>query len=302
MTQALVKAFCGACGKTYRVPDGDGTYRCKACGGSVRATAGPPAARPRPELPPTRPRPVRSRAFVCSACGGIWPTAKESCPECGAKHAKRGAAEVTPELLERSRLTDAIESGHNAVKGVQALYLLGAAFGAIGGFVSIPVLAADPQRSNGSLIFLCSFNAVYVLLSLVGAIQMPFRPVPWTVLNAVWCTFSMGLKALVVLVAFSVGQAIALLVKILWAVLLWIAAVWAFRYSRLVRAHPELCIVQRIQGSMHRSHGAVMLESPEQVREAWRQKRIKANRQSWLAAGLACLVYAGEFWLIVRMR
>ena len=39
MIQETVRApaRCEGCGKSYRVPDADRTYSCKACGGRVRA-------------------------------------------------------------------------------------------------------------------------------------------------------------------------------------------------------------------------------------------------------------------------
>lgn len=45
-SSASVTGTCGSCGKTFRLPDAERTYRCKECGGAVRASGTPATAVP----------------------------------------------------------------------------------------------------------------------------------------------------------------------------------------------------------------------------------------------------------------
>jgi hypothetical protein len=69
MTRPPIRAACGDCGQSYRVPAAGRSYACKACGGEVRATdeqdaLAPVLSRRRPADPargiPVRPEPART--------------------------------------------------------------------------------------------------------------------------------------------------------------------------------------------------------------------------------------------------
>ena len=93
MTRPPIRAACGDCGQSYRVPAAGRTYRCKACGGEVRAQEEqhalapvlsgrrPPAevrrkpARTRPAPGPGEAAPVRRRGRRLDRSGGgkrLW--------------------------------------------------------------------------------------------------------------------------------------------------------------------------------------------------------------------------------------
>jgi hypothetical protein len=70
----MIQATCPGCGKVWQVPHADRIYKCRACGGDVRAEAVVEETQPPP--PP--------ETVVCAICKSENPAGQRYCTECGA--------------------------------------------------------------------------------------------------------------------------------------------------------------------------------------------------------------------------
>jgi hypothetical protein len=200
----VTPAICDGCGKTWQVPASGRTYKCRACGGTVRAaeSAPAPAAPPQAEPPAT---------VTCAICKSGNDAAQRSCRECGAPldaSAQSPAAAVAGDQVDARIRAGEVKGAREILQAGRSLFLTNAvlmlliggislmkvphpiAIGVCGGMAAIFVVAAiriarEPFVWSVLAASLMTLNfAAYVFSAVVDGFH-PLR-ILWTVLIGSW--------------------------------------------------------------------------------------------------------------------
>ena len=254
-----VHARCEGCDKGYRVPDPDRTYTCKQCGGTVRAGS-----------PPEDP-------------GGAANAADEL---------------ESLQLTTRQEAARELKREYKWIVAVTWLYRLGAA--AYAGVTLVAVLALKSTSVPlGPGIVVVVLSTLLTVLMLMGAIQILFQPLAWTVAIASMATL--------VSVVHALGPnplGLALLWSSAWAALVWIAVVPTLRFQRLLARHKDLYILQRASQRTRRTLKHDSFKSlHERLMGVMRRARRHAWRVSVTASALICVASAlGSTAVLAKLR
>jgi len=201
----MIRGACEDCGKRYKgLPSADRTYRCKECGGTVRAAdgSGEPAEEPRePAVDPT-----------------------DAPVEMSLRLTGRGEMEAATAGSTAHRV---LQQAYSAAGTVRVLYWLNAAIMGLG---LLALIALIPPSVPGFAVVVGGGAAVFVLY-VVGALMVLRHPLLWSLLLA--CT-----QTLLVLLNLMVDR--LPLLELLMFVFLWVAVVPAVRLHKLLRRDEAL--------------------------------------------------------------
>lgn len=267
----MQRAACEDCGKTFRVPEPERTYTCRACGGTVRAA-------PRVEEPELQP--------ACDACGAILVGEPSFCEECGAavgeppapsRRARDGRDDH--DGTERRRAASELVRAHRWIKLLRVFYVINAVLFGLLLAGAIFALSA-PELPVGAVVLMIGLLAGATALFVVGAIQIAFQPFLWAVLLAAASTLVRALELAIEPQLNWIGLA--------WTALLWAAVIPTVPTRRLMREHPDLYIAQRIHGTQRSRHGG----GRDRRAHARRQTADATRRARRWSAGAAAAVLA----------
>ena len=281
------QALCEGCGRRYRVPDPSRSYKCKACGGTVRV----PAVSAEPdELEGT---------IACPKCRAINVHDAHFCAECGgvlgpSKPPHHGEAAMEA----RREANDALRRGYAWIGAITWLYRLGVLAYALVTVFAIGALArADVPLEGGVLVV--GVTALLTVLMLMGTIQLLFRPFLWTVVIAVVAS---GVAALHYVGPNPLG--LMFLWTVAWAALFWAAVLPTRRFRRLIEEHKDLYILHHASRQTKRSlEGRSAHERHERLLGVMRRAGLRAWKVSLAAAvTLAALSAFGTYTVVTSFR
>lgn len=143
MTETSYIGACDSCGKRFRLPDSSKAFRCKACGGTVRASADDEPAAPSP--PPERPaREAGSAGRAATRRGGARDGAED-----GAERPRGSARRRQAETQSRT--------GWYILGGVMALIAVGGALHGLG--LTSALTGAEDDIDEVMLSFVADWEA-----------------------------------------------------------------------------------------------------------------------------------------------
>ncbi len=264
-------ARCKACSKTYRIPDPQRAYVCKACGGPVRAieVKGPAADLDREGL------------VLCNDCQTLNPVEAEACFECGAD--LEGALVVEDEgeaadVLHEAK--SAFRRAHRWSRWIAVTYHAGALAYAVATLFAVFALA-DPQVPKEEGLLVVGLTVAMSVLMGTAALHLSFQPFAWTL--------AVALLASGVAVVHTVGPnpyGAALLGSAAWAVLSWILLIPAWKFQSGIRHHKDLYIL--CQASLQTKQ-SVRGRSPGERHERLLRAMRRADRRAWKLSAVAAV-------------
>lgn len=289
-------ARCADCGKTYRVPNRARAYRCKACGGSVRAEHGEPAAEELGQLRQAR-EDVDAQVVSCPGCLALNSREARTCIACDEP---LDALEEDREAIaaRRREVNDELRRAHQWIGAVTWAYRLGALAYVVATFFAIVALARTDVPLRPGILVVGLTTLLSVLLA-IGAIQILFRPFLWTLVIAVLAT--------AVSVIHHVGPnplGIGLVGSAAWAALAWLALVPTWRFQQLMQRHKDLYILHHASAQTRRAlKGHTAEDRHARLVDAMRRAAWRAWGASVTAAlGVVLLGAAGTWMVVTNLR
>jgi hypothetical protein len=285
----MATATCEKCGKAYRVPDAARAYRCRACGGSVRAGAATGAA--------DKPAAAEgAQGLACPSCGAPNSPGARFCEGCGARLGPDGDASRRSAREEAERTLAGRELG-KALRAIQAVRMFYVANAMVSGIFLAMFLfafaAGNVEADNETLAnVLVAFYSGFLLVCLIGIWQVVAQPFFWSVLIAsIWTL----LKAIDLAIY---GPASLLSLGTLWTAGTWVAVAATAPVRRLLREYPDLRISKRLKGQRPSvQRGDVVTRAKEKARESRARDRRQRLVFGAIAAGLMIAVFAGlQYW------
>lgn len=283
----MAHARCDSCGKAYRVSQPERTYRCKACGGAVRAIVEEESTVAAVAADPDEAKPggiadadAAKGGPTCKACGSPNRESARFCKACGAALDGEAAGEpqAPAEKTRMDRLLAAKELNetYRLLKSLRALYAIGAvAWGAVfalGAVGLYRVLFTDAIEDAGPIWLLFARSAVGLAISIVGAVKILSQPFFWSLLIASTNTLNAAVSIA------QGGLSIGAVVSLVWSALLWLGVERASRVRHLLREYPDLWVSRRMKGEITAvdSESASTRRSAEAVQARRREKKRNA--------------------------
>jgi hypothetical protein len=284
-----VQAACADCGKTFRVPDASRTYRCKACGGTVRAGAAP----------------AFDDLAACAACDALNPPESRYCGECGAEldPGPDAGTERAPAGRRGKRVPDeqrrAASDLLRSFKSVRLVGVLFRVFAVVHGLGTIGAVLAlrDDAVPLGTGLLRVGISAAVTTFLVAGAVLIRFQPFFWTVAIASLATIDLAFLALQDGISW-----IVLGVKAAIALVFWAAVVPTVRHRQLVRRWPDLYIAQRIHGTQRSRKIGGRGDDPAGARRVLAEATARGWRTAGVAAAAVVALTALGTWRTVEAR
>jgi len=283
--QTRASARCQECNALYHVPEADGTYRCKACGGEVRAAGARESA--------------IGSTVTCPDCKAINANGAHFCAECGVvlAHSRRVSdGEEATRLRQEAAST--LRRAYRWIDGVTWLYRVGALAYAVAAAFAVGALARTDVPVEGGVLVVVLTTLLSVLM-LMGSLHILFKPFVWTVLIALLAT----LASVVHLVGPN-PLGLAFLASASWAAVAWAALLPTFRFRRLIREHTDLYILHHAGKQTRRSlKGHFAKERHERLLTAMHRAAKRAWRISTTVAAAVCIASGlGTYAVVSSMR
>ena len=272
------QGVCEGCGKAYRVPSAERTYRCKACGGTVRVGAGTP---PAPGLDET-----------CPSCQAVVVGDSDYCEECGAPLSRAAVEDEKEKRLGASR------DMHKALKRIRQLRRLFALFGVLAGFAAVGLFASAlaasrlEDRSEALVLMLLTvMQGGVAAVAVTAAIRIDREPFLWALLMA--C-----IQTLLVVMGIAFGA--VGICPFLFAVTFWGGVVAIAPVKRLVEEYPDLRVARRLKGETPRRAVSSTARRSRAPRASERRSGRRPVPIVPIVAGAVVLALAG-LWLGVHL-
>lgn len=284
-----VRARCESCHRAYRVSRADRLYRCKACGGTVRAVAEEEAGDS-----------ALAGTLTCESCHAVNLHDARFCAECGAVLTGSGEPPHLGEegLRARHEANLALKRGHVGIVAVAWLYRLGSlAYAVVTLFAVLALARREVPLREGVLVV--GMTTMLACLLLAGAIQILFQPFLWALVIAVLST------AVTLVHLFGPNPlGLALPCSAAWTVLAWAAVAPTWRFRRLMREHLDLYILHHASVKTRRSlKGHSASERHERLVRVMHRAALRAWKLSAAVAVALVLASAlGTRFVVTQQR
>ena len=212
--------------------------------------------------------PDPDRTYTCKHCGGTVRAGAQPQDH----DAEHGVEELEIASLTRQEAARELKREYRWIVAITWLYRLGTlAYAAVTLVAVLALKSTEVPLGPGILVVVLS--TLLTVLMLMGAIQILFQPLAWTVAIAVVATL--------VSVVHAIGPnplGLALFFSAAWSALVWIAVVPTLRFQRLIARHEDLYILQQSSPRTRRSlkHG-----SPRHLHERLMDVLRRARRHAW---------------------
>lgn len=273
-TSAHVHARCEECNHAFRIPHADRTYKCKTCGGVVRAVDEPADAS----------SVLIEGTVTCTECNAVNPGGLHFCNECGASLEPSDPLPGSDAHIRlRKQAAGALKRAHAWINGLAIMYRIGAVAYIVATVFAVLALARpDVPREAGLLVV--ALTTLLSVMLLMGALHILFKPFVWTCAIAVVAT--------VISIVHFVGVdplGVASLASAVWAVLAWAALVPTFKFRQLIAHHKDLYIIQHSSAQTRRS---LRDRSAHERHERLLSRMRRAARRTWMlsTAIATCLI------------
>ena len=275
-TQTAVRAQCEQCAATYHVPSTERTYKCKACDGTVRATAqndGTASTDP----------PVLAGTLTCPACEVINLGGLHYCSECGMSlpESPPGTESKAGRRL-RQEAADALKRVTRGFQIVTWTYHGGAIAYAVATVLAVIALARPDVPITGGIVVVGLTTLLSVLFGM-GALHAHFKPFAWTVAIAVATTATT--------VTHLVGPNpfdLAVFGSAVWTLVAFAFLVPTYSFRKQIRKQRDLYVMHFASSETRRS---LRGRSAEERHERLMQVLRRSGLRTWLlSVTTACLV------------
>ncbi len=277
-------ARCADCQQTFRVAAADRAYTCRACGGTVRAVTAVHHL---------------EGTVTCAQCSAINVHNAQFCAGCHALLGESPAVRVTGEEMRlRREASSELRRGYRWITAVSWLFRLGAV-----GYAAVTVVAVMALRSTevpvGPGVLVVALATLLTVTMLMGAIQILFQPLLWTVVVAALAT--------AVTVAHLIGPnplGLASVWSGAWAIGFWAAVLPMWRFRRLMAAHTDLYIAHH---ASHQTKRSLEGRSPAERHERLVRAMRRASQRAWSisavsAVGLCLVSGLGAYLVWANLR
>lgn len=270
----MSQAACDRCQTVFQVPDLTRTYRCRKCGGAIRAEDPQPAddadAGP-------------AESSVCEACGEQVDPAAAFCEACGVALSDEAGADPDERRVANRELAKA----KDAAGVVRTFYLLGAVLAGVSVIAMLALLVMFPVTP--ALLLLTAIALVALCGYVMGVRSVMLRPMLWSVLIASYETVNALLAAVTLRIPLLVVP------KVLWALAMWMMVLPIARVRRFIERYPELWYARANarRNQLARGTSAARLTARGRREQSTQQRRRRILIGSLIAVPVTAVLIVG---------